>query len=248
MSRKLIVANWKMYLTLRQSIALAKKLSVHSRQFTDSKLVLCPSFVALEEVAKVVRGISIKLGAQDVEPEARGAYTGEVGLDDLRLLHVQYVLVGHSERRRHFKETDKMVNEKLRATLASKMRPILCVGEPWNVRRQGMIKVRSFIGAQIHKGLRGVSRKDIKRVLVAYEPVWAIGSGRADTPSDASMVHEFIHSVLPVKTIQVLYGGSVDRKNCGQFLRTPNIDGLLIGRSSTVFKELRAILNTAQNL
>jgi triosephosphate isomerase len=128
--KKLIVANWKMYLTLSQSIALAKKFTVVSSQFTAVELVLCPSFIALEEVAKALRGSQVKLGAQSVEAVRSGAFTGEVGLDDLRALNVEYVLVGHSERRRYFGETNAVVNQKLKAVLKAGMRPILCVGEP----------------------------------------------------------------------------------------------------------------------
>ncbi|OGL92953.1 triose-phosphate isomerase, partial [Candidatus Uhrbacteria bacterium RIFCSPLOWO2_12_FULL_47_10] len=211
---KLIVANWKMYLTLRESIALANKVTRYTLHVTRYTIVLCPSFVAMEEVAKVIKGTQIKLGAQDVEPEKRGAYTGEVGLDDLRELGVEYVLVGHSERRR-MGETDKLVNQKLKAVLKSGMRPILCVGESWKIRRSG--KARGYVADQLRAGLKSVTQKDLKRVVVAYEPIWAIGTGRPDTPKDASEMHMWIQKIIrdisifanKNRDVPILYGGSV---------------------------------------
>lgn len=261
--KKLIVANWKMYLTLCESVALAKKVAkeasrlgsaseAHSPQARKNNMdiVVCPSFVALEEVAKVLKRTKIKLGAQDVEPARRGAYTGEVGLDDLTSLHVQYVLVGHSERRRKFGETDIVVNKKLRAVLASGMRPILCIGEPLTVRKRG--GQMRYVGAQLKAGLRGVSKKDLQRVAVAYEPIWAISGngGREDTPEDASEMHRWIRKVIhggkasgaPEALPHVLYGGSVNAKNASSFLKAKGIDGLLIGRASTKATEFSRIL------
>lgn len=253
---KLIVANWKMYLTLRESVALAKKVLGVMDQVSGVDIILCPSFVALEEVGKVVKRTKIALGAQDVAPEQRGAFTGEVGLDDLGESGVQYVLVGHSERRRMFNETDAMVNKKLRAALQSRMKPILCVGEPLSVRKGGMEKVHRYVGAQVRRGLRGVSSGELKRVAIAYEPVWAIGSDRADTPENASETHGWIRRT--VEKIyggrasgqteirpRVLYGGSVNAKNAQEFLRAPNVGGLLIGRASINASEFSRIVKQA---
>ena len=276
--QKLIVANWKMYLGLRESVALAKKFTVVSSQFTDLELVLCPSFVALEEVAKIISLIrargrlrrptsnGISLGAQDVEPEKRGAFTpppktpthgllvggftGEVGLDDLGEIGVQYVLVGHSERRREFHETDAIINKKLCAVLKAGMRPILCVGEPIAVREKG--GQMRYVVAQLKAGLRGVSKKDQKRVIIAYEPVWAISGngGHVDTPEDASAMHRWIRKVIhggkasgrPEALPPILYGGSVNSQNAAAFISAKGIDGLLIGRASTNAREFAKIL------
>lgn len=239
--RKLIVANWKMYLTLSQSVALVKKISKLETLNPKIALVLCPSFVALEEVAKVVKKTKIKLGAQDVEPERRGAYTGEVGLDDLGEIGVQYVLVGHSERRR-MGERDDLVNKKVKAVLKDGMRPILCVGEPLTVRRKGMEEVRGYVGMQVRRGLLGVLKKDLKRVVVAYEPIWAISGngGHEDTPENATKIHGLIKRI--VKSVPVLYGGSVNSNNAASFLSAKGIDGLLIGRASTAAKEFEKIV------
>ncbi len=241
--QKLIAANWKMYLTLRQSVTLAKEITKSKIQNPKLEIVLCPSFVALEEVGKIVHGTRIKLGAQDVEPERRGAFTGEVGLDDLRELGVKYVLVGHSERRR-MGETDARVNQKLRAVLAVGMKPILCVGEPWGTRRQGMVKVRRYVGDQIRRGLRGVLNKDLKQVVIAYEPVWAISGsgGHADKPEDASRIHAYIRKAIGAKNMSVLYGGSVNSKNVLGFISVQNVQGLLVGKASTKLSEFSKII------
>lgn len=258
---KLIVANWKMYLTLRQSVALAKRLTAYSLQLTAVSrqplavsIVVCPSFVALEEVAKVVRPVrargrlrrptsnGIKLGAQDVWPEARGAFTGEVGLDDLHELGVEYVLVGHSERRQSQGEKDKLVNKKLLAVLKSGMRPILCVGEPW--RSKGEKWAKWYVAKQLRVGLKGVLRQDLKRVIIAYEPIWAIGTGRPASPQDASMMHEFIRETLSKLSFRVLYGGSVNGENAAAFLKAPSVDGLLVGGASTRAEEFLKILKS----
>ncbi len=228
---KLIVANWKMHLTLSQSVTLAKGISKSEFRNPKLEIVLCPSFVALEEVAKIVRKArQVKLGAQDVEPEKRGAFTGEVGLDDLGELGVQYVLVGHSERRR-MGESDALVNQKIRAVLNAGMHPILCVGESkreLRIKNEELRKAKKYVAKQLRAGLRGVTKKDLKRVIIAYEPVWAIGTGRADTPEDASAMQVYVRKVIGVKGVPVLYGGSVNSKNALEFAHAPGVDGLLI--------------------
>lgn len=242
---KLIVANWKMYLTLRESVALSKKLLRPTYYPLHTQLVLCPSFVAMEEVKKVLHGTQIKLGAQDVEPEKRGAYTGEVGLDDLKGLGVKYVLIGHSERRKLFNETNALINAKVRAVLGAKTQPILCVGETLQIRKAGDTK--KYITEQIRKGLKNVPKKDLKKVVIAYEPIWAISGnkGHADNPEDAARVIAFIKKVILVKNIPVLYGGSITSKNVAQFLTASGIDGLLVGRASTKYSELQKIVTSA---
>ena len=246
-----------MYLTLSQSVILAKGISKSEIRNPKFDIVLCPSFVALEEVGKVLHKTGIKLGAQDVEPERRGAYTGEVGLDDLSEIGVQYVLLGHSERRQKFGETDALINKKLRAVLSSGMRPILCVGEPTRTptifshpslilpsgrggNTIGQKAAQRYVARQVREGLRGVSKKDLKRVVIAYEPIWAIGTGRADTPEDASEMHEWIRKIAG--DVSIIYGGSVNSNNAALFLAAKGIDGLLIGRASTAAKEFEKIV------
>lgn len=233
---KLIVANWKMYLTASASVKLAQRIV---KTKAKSQVVLCPSFVALADVAEVIEKSKIKLGAQDIFCcDARGAYTGEIGLDDLKELGVEYVLVGHSERRRYFKESDELVNQKLKVVLKNRIRPILCVGEPLKVRQAK--KEKSYIRAQIKAGLKGVTKKDLKRVVIAYEPIWAISGnkGHADKPDDAAKMHAHIRKTA---NTPILYGGSVNSKNAKSFLQAPGIDGLLIGKASTKFSELSKI-------
>ena len=292
--KELIVANWKMYLTLRQSTALAKGISKSQilrprrtrlgRANPKLDVVLCPSFVALEEVAKVVKGTRVKLGAQDVDPEGRGSHTGAVGtlsvpitplsgvgLDDLGEIGVQYVLVGHSERRAKG-EDDVLINRKLKAVLKAGMRPILCVGEPsrtpttplpppltllppkadrqaggekFSGRRgnlHGQVVAQRYVAKQLRAGLKGVAEKDLRRVIIAYEPIWAIGTGNPATPEMAATMHAQIRKNMAIKTTPILYGGSVDSKNAAAFLQTRGVDGLLIGRASTVASEFIRIL------
>lgn len=245
--RKFIVANWKMYLTLSQSFVLAKKISNFKFPVSSFTIALCPSFVALEEVAKVIKNSKVELGAQDVFCCAEeGAFTGEVGIDDLRELGVEYVLVGHSERRRHLNETDAQVNQKLKMVLQGGLHPILCVGESVEIRKQG--KERSYVGNQIKAGLKGVPKQKLKELLIAYEPIWAIGTGDADTPDDASQMHSWIRKIIGNATIPILYGGSVNSKNAAAFLRADNVDGLLIGGASTKSAEFTKILQKSNLL
>ena len=236
--QKLIVANWKMYLTLSQSIALSNGITRSTLRDLRSTVVLCPSFIALEEVEKIIKDTPIKLGAQDIFCcDERGAYTGEIGVDDLGELGVEYVLVGHSERRRYLKESDELINQKLRVALRAGMRPILCVGEPLEIRNEN--KQKAYVRAQIKLGLAGVLKKDLKRVVIAYEPIWAISGnkGHVDNPEDAVEMHTHIRKIAGSLKIPILYGGSVNAKNASSFLQTPGIDGLLIGKASTKASE-----------
>lgn len=250
---KLIVANWKDYLMPRQSAVLARRISNFKSPISKSRIVICPGFLALNEVAKTVRGTQIKIGAQDVWPESRGAFTGEIGLDDLAELGVEYVLIGHSERRQYQGESDVLVNKKLRATLQAGMKPILCVGESWSMRKQGA--AQKYVNKQLRLGLKGVTPKDLQRVVVAYEPIWAIGTGRPAKPEDAEVMHAFIRATLSKLSfvqrnrtklsfsgLSILYGGSVNGENAGAFLKTKGVDGLLVGGASTKAEELKRIL------
>ena len=230
-----------MYLTLSQSVALAKRISNLKSQISNLAVVLCPSFVALEEVGKAIKNRGVKLGAQDVFCCAKeGAFTGEVGIDDLRELGVKYVLVGHSERRQHFHETDAQVNQKLKMVIKAGLRPILCVGESVEIRKRG--EECGYVAKQVKAGIKGVPKQKLDKLLIAYEPIWAIGTGRADTPEDASEMQGWIRKVIGSARVPILYGGSVNSKNAVAFLRADNVDGLLIGGASTKSAEFMKIL------
>lgn len=209
---KLIIANWKMYLGIRESVVLAKKI-----RGGKNEVVVCPSFVAMAGVKKAL-GRRVKLGAQNVSWQEGGALTGEVSAGMLAALGCRYVIVGHSERRRFLKESDLVIREKLKAVLARRLIPILCVSE------LAELLVLNHLSAS--------------EVVVAYEPVWAIGTGRTPTMEEISVTHKKIRlrAEKSVKNLRVIYGGSVDEKNIDKILAAPGVDGVLIGGAGVKIK------------
>lgn len=237
MSRKLIVANWKMNpQTEAEAIQLAKA--------EDKKnVVLCPPFVYLSNLKLKTK--NSKLGAQDVFFQENGAFTGEISPLMLKSLGAKYVIIGHSERRA-LGETDEIINRKVKAALSAGLKVIFCVGENLAIRRRGMKAVKNFIKQQLSKDLRNIGnwKLKIENLLVAYEPVWAIGTGKADTPKDTKEVVDYIRSYLnwklKIANWKLLYGGSVNAKNAKGFLEVS--DGLLVGGASLQPKEFLKIL------
>lgn len=226
---KLIVANWKMYLSPKDSAELFKIAA------QKSGAVICPSFVALNQLGVLAEKNGIGLGAQDCFWENRGAYTGEISPLDLKNLGCEYVIVGHSERRNYFHETDEIVNKKLKAALAVGLTPILCVGENESERKKG--KAATRVVEQLKKALAGFGKlKTGQGIIIAYEPIWAIGTGKACDPKTATEMHQLIKDkvakLVGVKNVRVLYGGSVDDKNIASYLKHSEIDGALVGGAS----------------
>ena len=243
----LIVANWKMQLSDADAVTVAGEVA--GSPIADAELVLCPSFTALSRVAEAVRGSAIALGAQDCAADTRGALTGEVSSEDLRALGCRYVLVGHSERRQRLGETDAMIGKKLRATTAAGLCPILCVGESFEERTEG--KREAILTRQLDV-LRGLSLVGTQQLCVAYEPVWAIGTGHAAAPSDAAQAHAFIVDTVRevagaavADRVRVLYGGSVSPENVAAFLAEQHVAGVLVGTASQSAARLRAIVAAA---
>lgn len=227
---KLLVANWKMNpLSVSQAIRLAKAEDL-------TGVVIAPSFVHLGEVKEVIK--RAVLGAQDTFWGREGAATGEISPVMLKTLGVRYVILGHSERRCLTGETDEMINKKIQAALAAGLKPILCVGEPTPVRRKGMTAAQKFVKTQLQKDLKGVKRP----VIIAYEPIWAIGTGKADKPEETAKIHRFIKKLIPT---QVIYGGSMTSKNIKSFLKYKEIGGALVGGASLNAGEFRKIFNAA---
>ncbi len=233
----LVVANWKMHGTLGEARALASGVRDGLKRPRGVEVVLCPPFTALPAVAEVLGGSPIGLGAQNCHWEKRGAFTGEVSPAMLAELGCRVVIVGHSERRQHLGETDAQVNGKVRAALAHRLSPLLCVGESTDERRQGL--TFTIVEGQLRAGLAGVSPDDLGRCIVASEPVWAIGTGVNATPAQASEVHGYLRGLLSelaskeiAQTIRILYGGSVKPDNAGDLCREPEIDGALVGGAS----------------
>lgn len=234
--QKLIVANWK---------SNPKRLSAAVRlaRLSDKKgAVIAPPYVYIEAISRILRHAA--LGAQDVFFEDGGAHTGEIGVSQLKNLGVEYVIIGHSERRA-LGETDAVVNKKLMRALKSGMHAILCVGEQSSVRRLGVTAAKQFVRRQLNADLTHIPKLLLKRLIVAYEPVWAIGTGEADAPEKSVEIITTIKATLLKKGIRspkVLYGGSVTSRNAEQFLSRAEIDGALVGGASLKPSEFRKIL------
>ncbi|OGG39131.1 triose-phosphate isomerase [Candidatus Jorgensenbacteria bacterium RIFCSPLOWO2_02_FULL_45_12] len=237
--KKIIVANWKMNpLTENEAARLARAVDIN-------RAIIVPPFIFLRQVGSVLKRAS--LGAQDVFlKNGAGAFTGEISPEMLKNAGVKFVIIGHSERRNIIGETDEVAAKKTEAAISAGLSVILCVGEPWAVRREGTESVKKFVGAQVKAVLKKIAKQPgsivSARVKIAYEPVWAIGTGKTAFPADAVLVSKFIKSVFRKagrKPPQVLYGGSVNSKNIGYFIAEKEIDGVLVGGASLDAKEFR---------
>jgi len=223
MKKTIIAANWKMNKTKDEAVSFIKKFKSLIRDIKDKEIIICPSFTALCIVSKEIKDSNIKLGAQNLYCEKEGAFTGEISPLMLKDLHCEYVIIGHSERRHIFNEPDELINKKLKTAIANNIIPIFCVGETLEQRKTG--KTKDIIRRQIEKGLKGINGK----LLIAYEPVWAIGTGLNATPEQAEEVHSLIKKF---KETPILYGGSVNPDNINDLIKMPNIDGVLVGGAS----------------
>jgi triosephosphate isomerase len=246
MRRPFVAGNWKMNTTEAEAVALARAVAdATSEAFGD--IAVCVPFPHLASVRDTLRGTNVALGAQDVYWEPKGAFTGEVSLPMLAD-YCRYVIVGHSERRQFFGETDEWVNKKVAAILASELDPIVCVGEPIEVRRS--MQTEAIVGKQIRESLAGIQLTP--RITVAYEPVWAIGTGETATPEVAQATCEFVRSVLRdlggtvADEIRIQYGGSVNPENAATLLAQRDIDGALVGGASLKADQFAAICAAAR--
>jgi triosephosphate isomerase len=228
-----IAGNWKMHKTRAEAAELAKALTAQLKG-GKHKYLIAPTFTSLETVAAIVKGSNILLGAQNCAPEEQGAHTGEVSVLQLKDLGVQAVILGHSERRHIYKEDDALINKKVKLVLQHGLEVILCVGELLEEREAG--KAEAVCETQTVKGLEGVSAADLARITIAYEPVWAIGTGKTATPEDADAIHAYIRRVIgrlygtaAAAEIIIQYGGSVKPDNAAQLMAKENIDGALVG-------------------
>jgi triosephosphate isomerase (TIM) len=234
--RPLFAGNWKLFGSLSESIALATEVQAGLAELSEADVVVAPSFTALATVAQKLAGGRVAVAAQDCYWEPKGAFTGEVAPQQLADVGCRYVILGHSERRQLFGETDGAVNRKARAALAAGLIPIVCVGETLAERDAGQTLDR--VGAQLDAGLVEIGEKDFARCVIAYEPVWAIGTGRTATPAQAEEVHAFIRKRLAGKFpslaagVSILYGGSVKPDNIRSLMAEANVDGALVGGAS----------------
>lgn len=247
---KYVVGNWKMHLGIRESVALARGIlrGLRGKEVTP-EVILCPPFTALAEVHKVVARSRVGLGAQNCGTERAGAFTGEVSTLMLEDAGAGHVLVGHSERRTLFQESDELINKRMHAANESKLTPILCVGETMEVRDAG--EAHTFVRNQISSALAGVRFKRGDKLFIAYEPIWAIGSGNPATVADIVDIHQTIRAhvasldLVDEQDLLLLYGGSVDDDNAYQYLREREIDGLLVGGASLKLQQFHGIIDAA---
>ncbi len=223
--------------TITEGLELVRNLSIELKDIKDVDIMVCPAFTALCSVAQAVEGSNIKLGAQNLFWEEQGAFTGEVSAVMLKDTHCEYVIIGHSERRSIFKETNDYVNKKIKAALKAGLLPILCVGERLKEREEN--KTFDIIADHVHGALQGLSADDLKKVMIAYEPVWAIGTGKVATPDQAQEVHAFIRKIIvdnfgkeAGESLRIQYGGSVKPDNIKSLINKPDIDGALVGGAS----------------
>jgi len=229
-----IAGNWKMFKTVSEAEEIVKALMGVSADFMEAEVVVIPPFTALSKIRKTLCENPIQLGAQNVYWEEEGAYTGEISPRMLKEVGCQYVVIGHSERRQYFGETNQTVNKKIQAVLKHDMYPIMCIGETLEEREQG--KAFNKIGNQIDEGLEGFDAAAFSRIVIAYEPIWAIGTGVTATPGQAQEVHAFIREKLSQKygndacaCAIILYGGSVKPANTFSLLNEKDINGALVG-------------------
>ena len=238
MRRVLIAGNWKMYKDLSESIELIEALKNRLTNLKPNVTVaICPPFTSLPIASNLLKGSNLKLGAQNMSDHDDGAFTGEVSWKMLRSVGCDYVILGHSERRQYFGETNELINRKAKKALANGLNPILCVGESLDERERNITD--QVIGVQIKGVLEGLSSTDMEKVTIAYEPIWAIGTGRNATPVQAQEVHQFIRKLVSqlytwalAERITIQYGGSVKPDNAQNLLAQQDIDGALVGGAS----------------
>ncbi len=249
----MIAGNWKMFKTSGEGAILVQNVAQHVERYWDTvDVVVCPPFTALKSVSTAIEmdGYHIGLAAQNVHWETEGAFTGEVAPRMLKELRCEYCIVGHSERRQYFGETNETVNKKVHALFAEDINPIVCVGESLETRDAG--QTDSFVREQVKEGLAGLTPDQAARAVIAYEPIWAIGTGHTPTPEGADDVCRGIRATVgalfgqPVAMrIRILYGGSAKPENIGQFMPEPNIDGALIGGAALDADSFASMVQTA---
>jgi len=247
MRKTIIAGNWKMSKTIGEAISLVKELKKLVKGIKDREIIVCPAFTSLAAVGAEIKGSNIILGAQNMHFEKEGAFTGEISPPMLKEICVKYVIIGHSERRHVFNEDDELINKKVKSALENDLKPILCVGETLEEREAD--KTKEIVGEQINEGLSNVKKGDMKNVTIAYEPVWAIGTGKTASPEQAEEVHSFIRELLNSmfndkisEDMVILYGGSVKPGNIKELISQDDIDGALVGGASLKAKSFAEIV------
>jgi len=246
MRKPIIAGNWKMHKTPSQTVSLINELKPLVKD-AQVEVVVCPPFVCLPAAKEALMGSNIKLGAQNMHWEEQGAFTGEVAPGMLKELDVEYVIIGHSERRQYFGETDEMVNKKVLSAVAHNLIPIICVGETLEQREQGITE--EVVDKQTRAALEGLNADVAHRVVIAYEPIWAIGTGKTASSNDANEVIGYIRKVVgevlgsqAAQQMRILYGGSVKPENAAELMGMPEIDGALVGGASLKAQDFAKIV------
>lgn len=250
MRKPFIAGNWKMNMTHLEAIKFLQDLGYNYENKTDCEVAVCPPSTAIRSVKTILEDdeMDIRLGAQNMHFEKSGAYTGEVSPGMLKALGVEYIIVGHSERRQYFEETDEIVNKKVRSAIKNELKPIMCIGESLEIRESG--KAVEFVLDQLVKGLEDINGKDFIRFTIAYEPIWAIGTGRTATSEDANDMCSAIRKKLAslyneeiANIVRIQYGGSVKPSNISELMSMSDIDGALVGGASLKVDDFIAIIN-----
>ncbi len=243
----IIAGNWKMYKTVKESVDFAKQLIEKLKDVKDREVLICPTALAVSAVADVLRFSGIQVGCQDAHWEHEGAFTGNVSPAMFKAEGVKYIILGHSERRQFDNDTDERINAKLKSVLRVGMRAIVCVGETWPEREAN--KTEKVIESQLNGCFEGIGLGDLSSIVIAYEPVWAIGTGKTATPEQANEVHAYIRNLISKKynseaaeKIRIQYGGSVKPENIKQLMAQPDIDGALVGGASLKVDSFTAIV------
>jgi triosephosphate isomerase (TIM) len=249
--KTLIAANWKMNKDAREAVSFVSSFKKNVKKNKDVEIVICPAFTLLIELKKAIKNTNIKLGAQNMHSEEKGAYTGEISAKMLKDL-CEYVILGHSERRQYFWETDELINRKLKAALNYKLKPILCIGETSEQRQKN--QTLTIIKNQLISCLKNIEKNQINDIVIAYEPIWAISGGdpnhKAATAQDAQGGHVFVREILShhfdgetAKKVRIIYGGSMKPENASELLSMPDINGGLVGGASLDPKSFADICN-----
>ena len=247
MRKPIIAGNWKMNMLPNEAIEFIEKLGPLVKD-TENEVILCVPYTDLFYALLTVQGTNIKVGAQNMHFEEKGAYTGEVSAEMLKSINVEYVIIGHSERRAYFAETDETVNKKIKSALKNELKPIVCVGESLAQREAG--ETNKIITTQTRLALEGLEKEEVEKIIIAYEPIWAIGTGKTATAEDAQnsihAIREEISKIYGQETasrVIIQYGGSVKSSNCKELFAMPDIDGGLVGGASLDAIEFSKIVN-----
>ncbi|MCK4715717.1 MAG: triose-phosphate isomerase [Candidatus Marinimicrobia bacterium] len=251
MKRIIVAANWKMNKNVPESIVFTERLSKNLLNLKRTDIILCPPYTSLFNIGEILNKTDIYLGAQNMYFEASGAYTGEISADMLKSAFCQYVILGHSERRHIFNESDNLIHKKLVVALETGLKPILCIGETLEERQSG--RTVNILKKQYVAAFRNLSESQMRKCVIAYEPVWAIGTGVVATPEQASEAHKEIRSLIASQfcykmatEMAILYGGSVKAENAAKIIATDDIDGFLIGGASLVEEQFVSIAQTVE--